>query len=177
MDSKEIKTNKALNSAQRAQLQEELKQAKLDLISVQDQVRELQKQLVQSKVDETLKSIEKSSSKTQGKIKDVDNKISMTEEDEDKVKYYSKQIKLIQQQQKEAKKYIKQLEEQRKLRKVSLTSRNRSLKKSKTGKINRKILTLSFITPRSRSRIFINHWLMKLYPSTKRCTKKCGILS
>lgn len=53
----------------------------------------LQKQLVQSKVDETLKSIEKSSSKTQGKIKDVDNKISMTEEDEDKVKYYSKQIK------------------------------------------------------------------------------------
>ncbi|MCY9273600.1 phage tail tape measure protein [Bacillus inaquosorum] len=111
---KEIKTNKALNSAQRAQLQEELKQAKLDLISVQDQVRELQKQLVQSKVDETLKSIEKSSSKTQGKIKDVDNKISMTEEDEDKVKYYSKQIKLIQQQQKEAKKYIKQLEEQKK---------------------------------------------------------------
>ncbi|MGX1987565.1 phage tail tape measure protein [Bacillus subtilis] len=111
---KEIKTNKALNSSQRAQLQEELKQAKLDLISVQDQVRELQKQLVQSKVDETLKSIEKSSSKTQGKIKDVDNKISMTEEDEDKVKYYSKQIKLIQQQQKEAKKYIKQLEEQKK---------------------------------------------------------------
>lgn len=103
-----------MNSAQRAQLQEELKQAKLDLISVQDQVRELQKQLVQSKVDETLKSIEKSSSKTQGKIKDVDNKISMTEEDEDKVKYYSKQIKLIQQQQKEAKKYIKQLEEQKK---------------------------------------------------------------
>lgn len=38
----------------------------------------------------------------------------MTEEDEDKVKYYSKQIKLIQQQQKEAKKYIKQLEEQKK---------------------------------------------------------------
>ncbi|APD21167.1 phage tail tape measure protein [Bacillus subtilis] len=111
---KEIKTNKALNSAQRAQLQEELKQAKLDLISVQDQVRELQKQLVQSKVDETLKSIEKSSSKTQGKIKDFDNKISMTEEDEDKVKYYSKQIKLIQQQQKEAKKYIKQLEERKK---------------------------------------------------------------
>ncbi|MGO0713200.1 phage tail tape measure protein [Bacillus subtilis] len=111
---KEIKTNKALNSAQRAQLQEEFKQAKLHLISVQDQVRELQKQLVQSKVDETLKSIEKSSSKTQGKIKDVDNKISMTEEDEDKVKYYSKQIKLIQQQQKEAKKYIKQLEEQKK---------------------------------------------------------------
>ncbi|WP_326969214.1 phage tail tape measure protein [Bacillus atrophaeus] len=111
---KEIKTNKYLNSAQRAQLQEELKQAKLDLIAVQDQVRELQKQLVQSKVDETLKSIEKSSKKTEGKIKDVDNQISMTEEDKDKVKYYSKQIKLIQQQQSEAKKYIKQLEEQKK---------------------------------------------------------------
>ncbi|MCY8466858.1 peptidoglycan DD-metalloendopeptidase family protein [Bacillus atrophaeus] len=111
---KEIKTNKYLNSAQRAQLQEELKQAKLDLIAVQDQVRELQKQLIQSKVDETLKSIEKSSKKTEGKIKDVDNQISMTEEDEDKVKYYSKQIKLIQQQQSEAKKYIKQLEEQKK---------------------------------------------------------------
>ncbi|MCY8823338.1 peptidoglycan DD-metalloendopeptidase family protein, partial [Bacillus atrophaeus] len=111
---KEIKTNKYLNSAQRAQLQEELKQAKLDLIAVQDQVRELQKQLVQSKVDETLKSIEKSSKKTEGKIKDVDNQISMTEEDKDRVKYYSKQIKLIQQQQSEAKKYIKQLEEQKK---------------------------------------------------------------
>lgn len=111
---KEIKTNKYLNSAQRAQLQEELKQAKLDLIAVQDQVRELQKQLVQSKVDETLKSIEKSSKKTEGKIKGVDNQISMTEEDKDKVKYYSKQIKLIQQQQSEAKKYIKQLEEQKK---------------------------------------------------------------
>ncbi|MGY3839491.1 phage tail tape measure protein [Bacillus atrophaeus] len=111
---KEIKTNKYLNSAQRAQLQEELKQAKLDLIAVQDQVRELQKQLVQSKVDETLKSIEKSSKKTEGKIKDADNQISMTEEDKDKVKYYSKQIKLIQQQQSEAKKYIKQLEEQKK---------------------------------------------------------------
>ncbi|KDE21645.1 hypothetical protein EF83_22615 [Bacillus subtilis] len=38
----------------------------------------------------------------------------MTVEDEDKVKYYSQQVKLIQQQQTEAKKYIKQLETQKK---------------------------------------------------------------
>ncbi|MEC0385711.1 phage tail tape measure protein, partial [Bacillus velezensis] len=44
----------------------------------------------------------------------VDNKISMTEKDKDKVKYYSQQVKLVQQQQAEAKKYIKQLEEQKK---------------------------------------------------------------
>ncbi|MGE0910545.1 phage tail tape measure protein [Bacillus atrophaeus] len=111
---KEIKANKNLNSAQKAQLKEELKQAKIDLINFQEEVRELQGQLIQSKVDETLNNIEKSSKKTESKLKDVDNKISMTEEDEDKVKHYSKQIKLIQQQQSEAKKYIKQLEAQKK---------------------------------------------------------------
>ncbi|KXZ22298.1 phage tail tape measure protein [Bacillus nakamurai] len=111
---KEIKTNKTLNSAQRAQLAEELKQAKIDLINFQEEVRELQGQLIQSKVDETLNGIEKSTKKTESKLKDVDNKISMTENDKDKVKYYSQQIKLIQQQQTEAKKYIKQLEAQKK---------------------------------------------------------------
>nr|WGE07104.1 peptidoglycan DD-metalloendopeptidase family protein [Bacillus subtilis] len=111
---KEISANKNLNSAQKAQLKEELKQAKIDLINFQEQVRELQGQIVQSKVDETLKSIQKSSNKTESKIKDVDNKISMTEKDKDKVKYYSQQVKLVQQQQAEAKKYIKQLEEQKK---------------------------------------------------------------
>ncbi|ATO29032.1 phage tail tape measure protein [Bacillus atrophaeus] len=111
---KEIKANKNLNSAQKAQLKEELKQAKIDLINFQEEVRELQGQLIQSEVDETLNNIEKSSKKTESKLKDVDNKISMTEEDEDKVKHYSKQIKLIQQQQSEAKKYIKQLEAQKK---------------------------------------------------------------
>ncbi|WP_086352673.1 phage tail tape measure protein, partial [Bacillus subtilis] len=111
---KEISANKNLNSAQKAQLKEELKQAKIDLINFQEQVRELQGQIVQSKVDETLKSIQKSSNKTESKIKDVDNKISMTEKDKDKVKYYSQQVKLVQQQQAEVKKYIKQLEEQKK---------------------------------------------------------------
>ncbi|MCY8835485.1 phage tail tape measure protein, partial [Bacillus atrophaeus] len=111
---KEISANKNLNSAQKAQLKEELKQAKIDLINFQEQVRELQGQIVQSKVDETLKSIQKSSNKTESKIKDVDNKISMTEKDKDKVKYYSQQVKLVQQQQAEAKKYIKQLEAQKK---------------------------------------------------------------
>lgn len=111
---KEISTNKSLNSAQKAQLKEELKQAKIDLINFQEEVRELQGQLIQSKVDETLNKIEKSSKKTESKLKDVDNKIQMTVEDEDKVKYYSQQVKLIQQQQTEAKKYIKQLEAQKK---------------------------------------------------------------
>ncbi|WP_373870193.1 phage tail tape measure protein [Bacillus sonorensis] len=111
---KELKTNKKLNYAQRDQLREELKQAKLDLISLEDQVRELQGQLVQSKVDQVLNSIEKSVKKTEGKLKDVDIKIQMTEDDNQKVKYYSQQVKLIQQQQAEAKKYIKQLEEQKK---------------------------------------------------------------
>ncbi|MEC0866328.1 phage tail tape measure protein, partial [Bacillus atrophaeus] len=86
---KEIKANKNLNSAQKAQLKEELKQAKIDLINFQEEVRELQGQLIQSKVDETLNNIEKSSKKTESKLKDVNNKISMTEEDEDKVKHYS----------------------------------------------------------------------------------------
>lgn len=111
---KELKTNKKLNYAQRDQLREELKQAKLDLISLEDQVRELQGQLVQSKVDQVLNNIEKSVKKTEGKLKDVDIKIQMTEDDNQKVKYYSQQVKLIQQQQAEAKKYIKQLEEQKK---------------------------------------------------------------
>ncbi|WP_412677801.1 phage tail tape measure protein [Bacillus swezeyi] len=111
---KELKTNKKLNYAQRDQLREELKQAKLDLISIEDQVRELQGQLVQSKVDQTLNNIEKSVKKTESKLKDVDIKIQMTEDDNQKVKYYSQQVKLIQQQQAEAKKYIKQLEEQKK---------------------------------------------------------------
>ncbi|MFG3445407.1 phage tail tape measure protein, partial [Bacillus velezensis] len=111
---KEIKTNKTLNSAQRAQLAEELKQAKIDLINFQEEVRELRGQLIQSEVDQTLNGIEKSTKKTESKLKDVSNKISMTEEDKDKVKYYSQQIKLIQQQQTEAKKYIKQLEAQKK---------------------------------------------------------------
>ncbi|CAI6306562.1 Prophage-derived putative transglycosylase [Bacillus subtilis] len=111
---KEISTNKSLNSAQKAQLKEELKQAKIDLINFQEEVRELQGQLIQSKVDETFNKIEKSSKKTESKLKDVDNKIQMTVEDEDKVKYYSQQVKLIQQQQTEAKKYIKQLEAQKK---------------------------------------------------------------
>ncbi|MEC2150793.1 phage tail tape measure protein, partial [Bacillus velezensis] len=111
---KEIKTNKTLNAAQRAQLAEELKQAKIDLINFQEEVRELQGQLIQSKVDETLNGIEKSTKKTESKLKDVDNKIQMTTEDKDKVKYYSQQVKLVQQQQAEAKKYIKQLEEQKK---------------------------------------------------------------
>ncbi|WP_145642286.1 phage tail tape measure protein [Bacillus licheniformis] len=111
---KELKTNKKLNYAQRDQLREELKQAKLDLISLQDQVRELQGELIQSQVDQTLNNIEKSVKKTESKLKDVDIKIQMTEDDNQKVKYYSQQIKLIQQQQAEAKKYIKQLEEQKK---------------------------------------------------------------
>ncbi|MFE6376957.1 transglycosylase SLT domain-containing protein, partial [Bacillus subtilis] len=111
---REISTNKSLNSAQKAQLKEELKQAKIDLINFQEEVRELQGQLIQSKVDETFNKIEKSSKKTESKLKDVDNKIQMTVEDEDKVKYYSQQVKLIQQQQTEAKKYIKQLEAQKK---------------------------------------------------------------
>ncbi|MEC1270927.1 phage tail tape measure protein [Bacillus vallismortis] len=111
---KEISANKSLNSAQKAQLKEELKQVKIDLINYQEEVRELQGQLIQSKVDETLNKIEKSSKKTESKLKDVDNKIHMTVEDEDKVKYYSQQVKLIQQQQTEAKKYIKQLEAQKK---------------------------------------------------------------
>ncbi|MCY8301588.1 phage tail tape measure protein [Bacillus spizizenii] len=111
---KEISTNKSLNSAQKAQLKEELKQAKIDLINYQEEVRELQGQLIQSKVDETLNKIEKSSKQTESKLKDVDNKIQMTVVDEDKVKYYSQQVKLIQQQQTEAKKYIKQLEVQKK---------------------------------------------------------------
>ncbi|MFK3812389.1 phage tail tape measure protein [Bacillus halotolerans] len=111
---KEISTNKSLNSAQKAQLKEELKQAKIDLINFQEEVRELQGQLIQSKVDETFNKIEKSSKKTESKLKDVDNKIQMTVDDEDKVKYYSQQVKLIQQQQTEAKKYIKQLEAQKK---------------------------------------------------------------
>lgn len=111
---KELKTNKKLNYAQRDQLREELKQAKLDLISLQDQVRELQGELIQSQVDQTLNNIEKSVKKTESKLKDVDIKIQMTEDDNQKVKYYSQQIKLIQQQQAEAKKYIKQLEAQKK---------------------------------------------------------------
>ncbi|WP_414429458.1 transglycosylase SLT domain-containing protein [Bacillus licheniformis] len=111
---KELKTNKKLNYAQRDQLREELKQAKLDLISIQDQVRELQGELIQSQVDQTLNNIEKSVKKTESKLKDVDIKIQMTEDDNQKVKYYSQQIKLIQQQQAEAKKYIKQLEAQKK---------------------------------------------------------------
>ncbi|KAA6472281.1 phage tail tape measure protein [Bacillus swezeyi] len=114
---KELKTNKKLNYAQRDQLREELKQAKLDLISIEDQVRELQGQLVQSKVDQTLNNIEKSVKKTESKLKDVDIKIQMTEDDNQKVKHYSQQVKLIQQQQAEAKKYIKQLEEQKKVAK------------------------------------------------------------
>ncbi|WP_422387961.1 phage tail tape measure protein [Bacillus licheniformis] len=111
---KELKTNKKLNYAQRDQLREELKQAKLDLISLQDQVRELQGELIQSQVDQTLNNIEKSVKKTEAKLKDVDIKIQMTEDDNKKVKYYSQQVKLIQQQQTEAKKYIKQLEAQKK---------------------------------------------------------------
>lgn len=111
---KELKTNKKLNYAQRDQLREELKQAKLDLISLQDQVRELQGELIQSQVDQTLNNIEKSVKKTEAKLKDVDIKIQMTEDDNKKVKYYSQQVKLIQQQQSEAKKYIKQLEAQKK---------------------------------------------------------------
>lgn len=111
---KELKTNKKLNYAQRDQLREELKQAKLDFISLQDQVRELQGELIQSQVDQTLNNIEKSVKKTESKLKDVDIKIQMTEDDNQKVKYYSQQIKLIQQQQAEAKKYIKQLEAQKK---------------------------------------------------------------
>ncbi|MDK2561903.1 hypothetical protein, partial [Bacillus amyloliquefaciens] len=98
----------------RAQLAEELKQAKIDLINFQEEVRELRGQLIQSEVDETLNGIEKSTKKTESKLKDVDNKIQMTTEDKDKVKYYSQQVKLVQQQQAEAKKYIKQLEEQKK---------------------------------------------------------------
>ncbi|MEN7437563.1 phage tail tape measure protein, partial [Bacillus velezensis] len=71
-------------------------------------------QLIQSEVDQTLNGIEKSTKKTESKLKDVSNKIQMTTEDKDKVKYYSQQVKLVQQQQAEAKKYIKQLEEQKK---------------------------------------------------------------
>lgn len=111
---KELKQNKQLNSAQRAQLREELKQAKLDLISIKDQVYELQATIVQSKTDQILNNIDKSVKKTESKLKNVDIKIQTTEEDKDKVKYYSQQIKLIQQQQKEAAKYITQLEKQKK---------------------------------------------------------------
>ncbi|CAL8901870.1 lytic transglycosylase; SPbeta phage protein [Bacillus pumilus] len=111
---KELKQNKQLNSAQRDQLREELKQAKLDLISIKDQVYELQATVVQSKTDQILNNIDKSVKKTESKLKNVDIKIQTTEEDKDKVKYYSQQIKLIQQQQKEAAKYIKELEKQKK---------------------------------------------------------------
>ena len=111
---KELKQNKQLNAAQRDQLREELKQAKLDLISIKDQVYELQATIVQSKTDQILNNIDKSVKKTESKLKNVDIKIQTTEEDKDKVKYYSQQIKLIQQQQKEAAKYIKELEKQKK---------------------------------------------------------------
>lgn len=111
---KELKQNKQLNAAQRDQLHEELKQAKLDLISIKDQVYELQATIVQSKTDQILNNIDKSVKKTESKLKNVDIKIQTTEEDKDKVKYYSQQIKLIQQQQKEAAKYIKELEKQKK---------------------------------------------------------------
>ncbi|MCY7500081.1 phage tail tape measure protein [Bacillus pumilus] len=111
---KELKQNKQLNAAQRDQLREELKQAKLDLISIKDQVYELQATIVQSKTDQILNNIDKSVKKTESKLKNVDIKIQTTEEDKDKVKYYSQQIKLIQQQQKEAAKYIKDLEKQKK---------------------------------------------------------------
>ncbi|WP_342502640.1 phage tail tape measure protein [Bacillus sp. FSL K6-3200] len=111
---KELKQNKQLNAAQRDQLREELKQAKLDLISIKDQVYELQATIVQSKTDQILNNIDKSVKKTESKLKNVDIKIQTTEEDKDKVKYYSQQIKLIQQQQKEAAKYISQLEKQKK---------------------------------------------------------------
>lgn len=111
---KELKQNKQLNAAQRDQLREELKQAKLDLISIKDQVYELQATIVQSKTDQILNNIDKSVKKTESKLKNVDIKIQTTEEDKDKVKYYSQQIKLIQQQQKEAAKYITQLEKQKK---------------------------------------------------------------
>ncbi len=111
---KELKQNKQLNSAQRDQLREELKQAKLDLISIKDQVYELQATLVQSKTDQILNNIDKSVKKTESKLKNVDIKIQTTEDDNQKVKYYSQQIKLIQQQQKEAAKYIKDLEKQKK---------------------------------------------------------------
>ncbi|MGX9721744.1 phage tail tape measure protein [Bacillus pumilus] len=111
---KELKQNKQLNAAQRDQLREELKQAKLDLISIKDQVYELQATIVQSKTDQILNNIDNSVKKTESKLKNVDIKIQTTEEDKDKVKYYSQQIKLIQQQQKEAAKYIKDLEKQKK---------------------------------------------------------------
>ncbi|MEH7760054.1 phage tail tape measure protein [Bacillus pumilus] len=114
---KELKQNKQLNAAQRDQLREELKQAKLDLISIKDQVYELQATIVQSKTDQILNNIDKSVKKTESKLKNVDIKIQTTEEDKDKVKYYSQQIKLIQQQQKEAAKYIKDLEKQKKVAK------------------------------------------------------------
>ena len=65
-----------MNAAQRAQLAEELKQAKIDLINFQEEVRELRGQLIQSEVDQTLNGIEKSTKKTESKLKDVSNKIS-----------------------------------------------------------------------------------------------------
>lgn len=51
---------------------------------MQDQVRELQGELIQSQVDQTLNNIEKSVKKTESKLKDVDIKIQMTEDDNQK---------------------------------------------------------------------------------------------
>lgn len=110
---REIKANKALTSAQRDQLSQELNNAKISLYDFEQQIFQLQESIMSSKVEEKIESIANAYEKLTDNSEYLGDEIDMTEQEEKHVSLYSKQYKNLLEQEKAIFKYIKQLKAQR----------------------------------------------------------------